>query len=251
MKILIVDDEQHCRENLSVLIEKQFPEIKQIELANSTDSAYLILQNYKPDVLFLDIEMPEKDGFHLLNMIDTSNLSVIFVTAHDEYALRSIKCGPTGYLLKPIDVEELIFAVNQSISQLSSKINAQLSYKTAINELTKSLEEKKSFDKICLSHASKLQIVNLTDIVFLSSDSYYTTFHLTNNTKIVMAKTLKFYSQALGDEFIRVHRSYLVNIIHIDTLIYDEGIITLTNGERLKVSRRKSNAVSQRLKQIC
>ena len=248
MKALLVDDEQHGRENLKILLSRHCPEVSQIETAFSVDSAVDGLKTYKPDILFLDVQMPGKDGFHLLNEVDTSEMSVIFVTAHDEYALRAIKCGPTAYILKPIDIDDLQEAVSLAVEQRAAKYQRQPDYKNAIQQLTTSLHDGKSPDKICLSHTSKLQIINISDIVLVSSDSYYSIFHLKDKKKIVISKTLKYYEEILGSSFLRVHRSHLVNINCIEEFVYENSSVTLNNEMRIPVSRRKINEVVERLK---
>lgn len=250
MKALIVDDELHCRENLSILLKRKCECIDEIQLAESVNKAIDVLKRYEPNIVFLDIRMPDKDGFQLLRYIDNSKVCIVFVTAHDEYALRSIKCGPTAYLLKPIDTQELVEAVDQVKRQLEVKQNSILEYNMALSHLTENLAQHRTPEKLCLSHSKTLQIVNLSDIVCLSSDSYYTTFYLFDGQKIVMSKTLKFYQDILGDQFIRIHRSHLINIDHIKTFKYETGMINMTGDIRLNVSRRKVNEVVQRLKQI-
>ncbi len=114
MKALIVDDEQHARENLRFILGRHCPEVTELHEANSVDKASDMLDHIEPDVIFLDISMPEKDGFHLLASLDTVKVPVIFVTAHDEFALKAVQCGPTGYILKPINAEKLKEAVKRA-----------------------------------------------------------------------------------------------------------------------------------------
>ena len=250
MNILLVDDEQHCRENLTFLLNQYCSHITEIRTADSVENARSVMRTYMPDILFLDIQMPEKDGFHLLSEIDTENLAIIFVTAHDEYAIKAIKCGPTAYLLKPVDIEELKLAYASALKQLSEKQQLQNSYKDALKILATSLENRKTSNRICLSHSSKLEIVHLDEVVLLSSDNYYTTFFLNNGEKIVVSKTLKTYEDVLGDQFIRVHRSHIVNLDHTRDFSFNDGCITLSNGEKIPVSRRKTADVINRLKWI-
>ena len=141
MKALIVDDELHCRENLSILLKRKCASINEIHLADSVDNALQVLQGFEPNIIFLDIRMPEKDGFQLLKHIDNSKVCIVFVTAHDEYALRSIKCGPTAYLLKPIDTDELVEAVEQVKRQKEAKHNAILEYNQTLSHLTENLSQ--------------------------------------------------------------------------------------------------------------
>ena len=250
MKALVVDDELNCRENLTFLINKYCDPITEVKVASSVDEALHVLKDYTPQILFLDVQMPRKDGFTLLKEIDTSNLSVVFTTAHDEFAIKAIKCGPTAYLLKPIDIDELKQAVDDSAELIKKISNNRDNYNEAINDLTHDLENHTTPTKLCLTHSSKLQIIEIKDIIYLVSDSCYTTFHLSDKSKVVMSKTLKTYEDILGDNFIRIHRSFLVNLDFAKEFNFEDGKLKLSNGHKLEVSRRKSNQVVQKLKML-
>jgi len=248
MKALIIDDEEHCRENLAVLLERKCPEITETEPASSVLEAFDKIKLSKPEILFLDIEMPEKNGFELLKMIDLSHHQIIFVTAYDHYALKAIQFSPAAYLLKPIDIDKLTAAVEKTIEQIRSKLTIQDEYKKAMLHLAHLVAEKSPPDRICLADTSKLQMVKLDDIVLLSSDNYYTTFYLSDGSKKVISKTLKTYQNMLGSQFIRPHRSYLVNKLHIVEYSFKNNVITLSNKMTVPVSRRKVAEIIEYLK---
>lgn len=250
MKALIVDDELNCRENLHFLVTNYCSEINEIEMATSVDEAKPIFESFKPDILFLDIQMPEKDGFHLLKLVDTTAVSVIFTTAHDQFAIKAIKCGPTAYLLKPIDIAELKQAVLDSINMLEAiKENSRI-YQKALSNLIQDFDSTNDPKRICLAHSSKLQVVNIYDIIYLESDGHYTIFHFSNGTKSVLSKTMKYYEGIIGKNFIRVHRTYLVNLDYIKEYNFDELRIKLLSGKLIDVSRRKSKFVADAIRTI-
>ncbi len=250
MKALIVDDEMHCRKNLSILLNEHCQQITEIRTAGSVDEAYREFDSFKPDLLFLDIQMPEKDGFDLLAKIDPSFFSLIFVTAHDEYALQAIRSGPVAYLLKPIDIDELKEAVDLAEEQLVNKFQHQIVYTETLRELRQAYKKRRPPDKICLAHQTKLQIVNVCDIVLLVSQGFYTIISMVNGEEIVMAKTLKTYEDIFGEQFIRVHRSSLVNKDYIVEYDFENNDLLVSSGQRVRVSRRKAHQVVEFLRSI-
>ncbi|PCJ64331.1 MAG: hypothetical protein COA58_13335 [Bacteroidetes bacterium] len=250
MKVLIIDDEKHCRENIVYLLNQHFTKFTQIKTASSVDEGLEIVESFNPNIVFLDIQMPEKSGFEFVKNIDTTKLALIFITAHDEYAIQSIKFGPTGYLLKPIDLEDLKDVVEKAMFMLASKTMHENNYHKGLLEVISSFESKQQPTKICLSQTSKLKVVDISDIIYLSADSYYSTFYLLKKEKIVMSKTLKHYEELLGACFIRVHRSFLVNLKYISEYSHINSKILLKNGTQIDVSRRKTNEVIQKLKTI-
>jgi len=248
MKALIVDDEIHCRQNLKHLLLNYCPEITETHEAENVDQAIEIFEKSTPDILFLDVQMPERDGFDLINSVNTSNTSVVFVTAHDKYAIQAIRSGPVAYLLKPLDQKELVEAVQIASKQLELKVINSSNYSNAMIELEEILRNNRKPDKICLTHSKGLDIIEHKNITHVESDNYYSTFHLMCNTKIMMSKTLKHYEEILGEDFVRVHRSFLVNLRHISKLIFDDCQVILSNRVSIPVSRRRVSQVANRLK---
>ena len=250
MRALIIDDEEHCRSYLKALLRQYCPSISETRTAYSVDNAVEVMKEFIPDVLFLDIRMPDKDGFSLLDATDTSGMSLIFVTAHDEFGIKAIKYGPTAYLLKPVDADELVEAVQLSLSLSKYRIPTSQSYKRALSYFADTIRDHKNPDRICLIHQHELELVMLRDIVFISSQNSYSIFKLSDNRTIVMARTLRYYENLLDDRFIRSHRSYLVNIYFIKSFTYKTNSITFKNGTELPVSRRKVSMVAESLKNL-
>ncbi|UTW61033.1 response regulator transcription factor [bacterium SCSIO 12741] len=248
MRALLVDDETLCRNDLSSLLKHNCPEITEIQVAESVDRAVEIWDDYCPEVLFLDIQMPQKNGFELLDAINLKDLFVIFVTAHEEYALRAIKAGPTGYLMKPVDHDELKETVSHTKELYDQRKHIRFEYQHALEHLIESVAQKKAPEKICLPHLNKLSMIEIRQIVLLSATSNYTTFHLEDGTSIVLAKTIRSFESVLGDDFIRIHRSYCVNLQHIKEFSHAGNELKMSNGKRLPVSRRRVSFLIQKMK---
>lgn len=246
MHVLIVDDEIHAQENLTVLLKQHCPEIEEIVVASSVDQAVEILENFNPDILFLDIGMPQKNGFELLAHIQEVLVSVIFVTAHDEYALKALEFGPTGYILKPIIPEKLVISVQRAIKEKSYLTNSKNEYKEALQDLHENLAFESTPDKMCLRHSNKMELICISEILYLESAGSYTYFYL-EGRKVVVSKTLKTYVDALPIDFMRIHRSYLVNLKFVKELDINGKSIILLNGKKLSVSIRKLPKIKARL----
>lgn len=249
MKALIVDDEHHCIENLSLLIREYCPEITSIRSANSVDQGLKEFEANRPDLLFLDIQMPGRNGFTMLEDISLDDIALVFVTAFDQYAIKAIELGPCGYLLKPIDIEKLKKAVARAKTEIHKNVDRSV-YQNAIDHVVESIRDKSEPTKICLTQNSKIEVVPIKDIVYLSADNYYTTFHLTGGREILMSKTLKHYSSILGLRFVRVHRTYLASISKIKELTKNQSQLLMANGDLIPISRRQLKHVRSAIQNI-
>jgi two-component system, LytTR family, response regulator len=219
---VIIDDEELGRENLGLLIEK-FCKNVQVEKKFSNElEAYEYLTKYAIDVVFLDISMPNINGFEFLQLFTIRNFEVIFVTAYEDFGIQAIRAKAIDYLTKPISVIELQEAINRVIAK-------------------QELHEKKQPKLISVSNTAGTNIINTDDIVYLEADDYITTFHLTENKKIIVSKNIKYFEDLLDKQvFIRIHKSYIVNINFIQSYSKkDGGIVTLKYPITLPISRRK------------
>jgi len=241
LKTVLVDDEINALEALEWKLNRYIGDV-QIIKCNSPIKAIDVIQNEKPDIVFLDIDMPEMDGFELLKRLSYTNFELIFTTAHDEFALKAIKVSAIDYLLKPVDKDELITAVNKVIAfrkgnQLEDKLQS----------LFTNLQEKS--DKINIAADGKIYLLDRSDVIMLKSDKSYTTIFLTNDKKIVVSKTLKEVEKKfVYPEFFRVHNSFLVNINHVKEYLKSMGgELIMTNGMSASISRNKKNELLERL----
>lgn len=234
-KAIIVDDEEKSRVTLKNLIAKHCPEIEIADLCDSVDSAEASIVQHSPQLVFLDIEMPFKNGFALIEKIRKPAFDVIFITAYDQYAIRAIRYSALDYLLKPVDVEELKSAVKRiRIKQADAAIN---NYEL----LLASLKMKGKVSKIAVPTFDGLQMVNVQDIVKCVADESYTHIKMTDGSKITVSRILKEFEDLLSESnFIRVHNSSLINIVHVKKYVKGEGgYVIMSDDETVEVSRRK------------
>ncbi|MBC7936514.1 MAG: response regulator transcription factor [Rhizobacter sp.] len=244
IKALLVDDKQSSIELLKWLLQQNCPDIKAIASANSVQEALPLIDSFQPDILFLDIQMPQQSGFDLLNAIEDWKFEVIFTTAYNEFAIQAIRFSALDYLLKPVDAGELTKAVERyKAKRIFAPAGGEL-YKNFIRNITSQNNR-----KLALPGTSDIKYVGLDEIIRLQADRNYTKLFFTNGKHFLAAKTLKEYEEILGSSssFIRVHRMHLVNHNFIKS--YErEGTLLLKDGSALEVSRRRKDQLVQFLK---
>lgn len=256
LRSIIVDDEERGRDNLKYLISQYCPELEVVATAASAEEAREFVSSLKPDVVFLDIEMPEKNGFDFLDFYNQRPFAVIFVTAFGKHALRAIKASAVDYILKPIAVSDLKEAVrkllesrkNEQLQDIISSVNI-----SQTQVLLENLRKGHSFERIMLTKPRGFKIVHVNDILYLKSEGVYTLVHLVEGETCSECHTLKEYESMLDPEvFYRIHKSYLLNLYHVSEFEYSNtgGIVTLTNGEKLKVSARRVSQFTRYLQEF-
>jgi two-component system, LytTR family, response regulator len=248
MKAIIIDDEKHCREVLTTLLQKHCTGVQVAgEFANGAD-ALKSIEKINPDILFLDIEMPGMNGFEFLERCHFKNFEIVFTTAYNEYAIRAIKHSALDYLLKPVDKNELVTAIEKAKQHSSGKTSAR------VEQLLSSLSMKKEPKRFAVPTLEGLIMLNSEEILYCESDGPYCTFHFTNNNKpLLTSRTLKEAEEVLmscGD-FFRVHSSYLINMKFIQKYVRGEGgEVFLTNGKNIPVSRSRKQDFLNALEKI-
>jgi len=241
LRCLIVDDEFNCRSNLQMLIEEYCPELEVIDLADSAEKARTLIKEIDPDVVFLDIKMPGEDGFSFLKSVGTYRFSVVFTTAHNQFALKAFKANAIDYLEKPIDVDDLKKAVAKlvKIHELPSEAGATGS--EAVQKALDSLVTKKSQEIIAIPTSDGFVMARNEEIVYLEAEENYTYIHLTENRKFFSCGSIKRYEDVLDkNTFFRTHRSYIVNVAHhLKEFSRKEGnMVILTGNIKVPVARR-------------
>lgn len=241
IRCVIVEDEPKSRETLNGLLKRFCPEVLVSAEADGYQSGRDAILEHKPDVVFLDIEMPDGSGFKLLESLTDIEFEIIFTTAFEQFAIKAIRYAALDYLLKPIAPDELIEAVNK-VKDKKVKKNNLKNIQVLLSNLKPDAMESK---KIILSTSDKIHVVEIDRIVRCESDNYYTHFYLENKTHLLISKTLKDVEGLLeGNNFIRPHKSHLINIRFIQNFSRDEGgLITLRTGEKIPVSRRKREKI--------
>jgi two-component system LytT family response regulator len=240
IKAVIIDDEKKSREALALLIERYCPNVNIVAQADGYISGMDVIKSNKPDLVFLDIQMPDGSGFKLLEDIGNINFEVIFTTAYDQYAIKAIKYSALDYLLKPILPDDLISAVEKA----GKKQNGD-DASANINFLIENFKNQNTdFKKIVLASIKGSYMVEVKNIIRCESDDYFTTFYLTNGEEVLVSKTIKAIEELLEDyNFLRLHRSHLVNIIHIKSYNkrVDGGTVIMKDGTEIPISRRKKD----------
>jgi len=244
-KILIVDDELAASNILKMLIEKHVPAAKDIKTCNSPEEALQIIQDWQPNLLMLDIEMPNMNGFDLLNRAGNSDFDVVFTTAYDKYAIKAIRFSALDYLLKPVDITELQNAINKHIIK---KFQPHQEQQKLVSNLINNLQQKDQTGfKLALSTTEGVFFFIPSEIIRLEGESNYTRFYFASQKPMLVSRTLKEYEEILAEhDFIRAHKSHLVNkkfVKHLDK----EGLLWLTDGSHIIVSRRKKEEVLKEL----
>ncbi len=248
LRAVIVEDEPRSRQTLSGMLKLFCKTVELVgEAENMKEGVELILSE-KPDVVFLDIQMPDGSGFKLLEEIGKVNFDIIFTTAYDQFAIQAIKFSALDYLLKPIFQDDLVKAVKKAEErkQLHDK-NEQVD--VLLENLKKTSSEP---PRIILSTAEKINVVNVDDILRCESDNYYTVFFFTNGKKLLISKTLKENEDLLKDHhFIRTHKSHLVNMKYIKSFLkQDGGFIVMSDGTQVPVSRRKKEQILETINHL-
>ncbi len=247
IRAIIVDDERLCIETLQWEIEQHCKEVKVVATCQSGEEAIIAIQQYQPQLLFLDIEMPYMNGFEMLSKLSKIDFHIIFTTAYDKFAIRAIKFHALDYLLKPIGGKEIKNAL-KSIDDLSLTVPYENQIKSLLHQM---LKEEKRNDRIGLPTLEGVEMVDIDEILYIKSDSNYSEFHLVDSSTIIISKTLKrvelvfFHNKK---DFLRIHQSYIVNINHIKR--YNKGAggtIVISNGDILPVSRAKKVELLERL----
>jgi two-component system, LytTR family, response regulator len=241
IKTVIIDDESKGRKVLFNYLNKYCPNVNIIGQADGVKTGKELIDIKQPNLVFLDIEMKDGTGFDLLEKFNQFNFGVIFVTAHNDYALKAFKFSAIDYLLKPVIPEELIVAVNKFAKDQELK---NLSYK-----LENLIGNKNEIKKLALHTNKGVELLKIENIIFCESSGNYTIFNTNSNRKIMVSKTIKDYESILIDhKFFRIHQSYLVNLDYITKFNKnDGGFVVLSNNKKLPVSRRNKQAFLEAL----
>ncbi|MBX7225764.1 MAG: LytTR family DNA-binding domain-containing protein [Chitinophagales bacterium] len=237
LKAILVDDFEHARLTLKKDLQVYAPQVEVIGEAGGVIEAAKLLKKKRPDVLFLDIQMQDGNGFDLLDVLEEINFKIIFITASDAYAIKAFKYAAIDYLLKPVDPDELVSAINKL--KITPE-NEQAKY----DLFKKQLQPKAVHNKLALNTMDRIFIVNIADIIRCESEVNYTIFHFKDKPKLIVTKTLKEYEDILKDHgFFRVHQSHLVNTACIKAFIKTEDVLVLQDETQVPVSSRKRTEV--------
>lgn len=243
MNIAILDDELHCVESLLFHLHQLFPDFKVVYKSTKPLEALNAMRELNIDLLFLDVEMPEMNGFEFLDQFDKLPFEIIFTTAYSQYALQAFKAQAINYLLKPIDEDELMEAISQWRERSSSRDNRT----NEINNLLDHLKKENILEnKIAIPVSDGLEFVEIKNILYCQSQNNYTSIFLRDGEKIFISRTLKDIENLLKKYlFLRVHQSYLINPSYMQKYIrIDGGYIIMSNQQRIPISPSKKSLVA-------
>ncbi|WP_299780644.1 LytTR family DNA-binding domain-containing protein [uncultured Formosa sp.] len=244
LKSIIIDDELHNQENLKRLLEMHCPEVLVLATASSADEGLSLITEHEPDLVFLDIEMPKKNGFSMLEDLAVVNFEVIFVTAYNKYVLKAIRSCALDYLMKPVVISELQQAVQNVLNVVKQKKENH-----KLKTLVENLKSNQGPKKIALPTADELFFVTVDDIIRCKGENNYTMFYMTDKRSILVSRTLKEWDELLSAYgFIRTHQSHLINKNHVKSYVKrDGGYILMEDGSTVSVSKHKKEQTLREL----
>jgi two-component system LytT family response regulator len=248
MRAILIDDEPIGIRTVKKLLELNCPEVEVVATCTSADTGKQKIEELKPDLIFLDIQMPGKSGLDLLAEISDKTFEVIFVTAHNEYILQALQFSAVDYLMKPVDEDRLVEAVHRVKKRLSrDKVSENT--ETFIHNVTKVTSPMDM--RLCLPTLKGFTILKLDEIIYCEAQRSYTVFYLAQGKTIMVSKPLFDYDQLLaGTTFFRIHKSFLINLAHVrEYLRGDGGTVIMSNNMELEVSRRKKDQFLAKIKQ--
>lgn len=236
---IVIDDEKNGRDVIKNLVNTYCTDVLLIAEASNITEAYQLIINHQPDFVLLDIQMPGGNGFELLQKFDKINFDIIFITSYDKYAINAFKFSAVDYLLKPVEIDDLVHAIDKiKQKRLINDKEAFDKYSYFLNNVSNDEQLK----NIALQKGDKVYYLKLSDIVYFEAESNYTRIVNINNETFLQSKTLKYYEDLFQDSpmFIRISRGHIVNIFHIKSYSKSEPcMLTLSNGYELEISRRK------------
>lgn len=246
LRAIIVDDEERGRQTLERLLERFCSDVNVIDSVDSVDAALSAIEHHRPELLFLDIEMPFENGFDLLDLLPESRPEVIFTTAYDQYALRAAKSSVIDYLLKPIGGEELVAAVAKARRRVRNAFRDSEEIDIPSSTLPAGTGERR---RLAIPTDEGLLLVRIQDIVRCVAERCYTRLHMLDGREILVSGTLKEFEEQLPAScFARVHHSHLINLEHVRKYSRnDGGKIIMCDNAAVLVSRRRKEELVQRL----
>jgi two-component system, LytTR family, response regulator len=231
IKVIIIDDEQHCIITLQHLLSK-IPNVEIVATTQDSTKAKELIEKHQPNIIFIDIEMPALNGFDVINQFSNINFKIIFTTAYDHYAIKAIRLNALDYLLKPIDIVELNSALDKYSNNEMQSSNLQV-------QQAQKFAQQKVMDTLAVGSSDGLSFIKINDIIYLEANNSYTYIYTNDGQKNVVSKTLAVFEELLDlQQFFRAHKSYIINLKSIKKYIRgDGGEIIMNNGTSISLSR--------------
>lgn len=244
MKVVIIEDREQIRKLLIAMINSH-SELELLGWADTVEKGVELLQTANPDLVLLDIELPDGTSFDILKKIPEHNFKIIFVTTHDSFAIEAFKYNAIDYILKPVDTETFFNSVNKAVTAFK-KDNQEVQIQTLLNNIN--FPHQKS-QKIILNTSDSMSVIEIKNIVRCEAEDSYTHFFLNDRKKVMVAKSLKNYEELLHEHsFVRTHKSHLINLNHLDSFDKKSNSVLLSDGCSVPVSVRKKEAFVSKMK---
>lgn len=245
LRTIIIDDEKKAIKSIELIANEHCPNISIVGKATSAIEGIKEIQSKKPDIIFLDIEMPHGSGFDLLESIPERDFDVIFVTAYNNYAIKAFKFSAVDYILKPIDIQELINAVKKVEDSRNKLKKTYHNYNVLLENIKSTVPS-----KLAIPTTDGLEYINTEDIIRIEADRSYSNIFLKNGKKIMVSRSLIVFQDMLDDnKFFRTHKSHLINLNHVKKYFrFDGGYIEMIDNSKVSVSRRKKDDFIQIMK---
>ena len=244
IRSIIIDDEQHCIKALLSDLQQHCPSIEVIEVCASAKEGIMAIRKLNPDLVFLDVEMPWMNGFEMLEVLGTVNFSIIFTTAHGEFAAKAFRISAVDYLLKPIDADDLKSAVQKVEKKMDTGSSIE-----HISNLLRNMRQPSADHKIALPQREGYEFIEIASIIYCQAEGAYTKVFINDKKPMLISRTLGDVEELLPPEiFQRIHHSTVVNVSYISQFLRtDGGYVVLKNGEKLSVSKAKKEMLMARL----
>jgi len=244
IRSIIIDDEQHCIRSLLSDLQQNCPSVEVTDTCSSAKEGIMAIRKHQPDLVFLDVEMPWMNGFEMLEVLGEINFSIIFTTAHGEFAAKAFRISAIDYLLKPIDANDLKKAVEKVEKKMEEGSSLQ-----HITNLLRNFRQPSAAQKIALPQREGYEFIDVVSIVYCQAEGAYTKVFIDNKKPMLISRTLGDVEELLPQEiFQRVHHSTLINITYVSQFLRtDGGYVVLRNGEKLSVSKAKKDMLMARL----
>jgi two-component system LytT family response regulator len=246
LKAILIDDEEGARDTLAALLKEFIPDVELVAQCSNVPDGVLAINKNNPDIVFLDIEMPEYNGFELLDFFKEINFEIIFVTAYSQYAIKAFEVSAVDYLLKPVEIESLKAAVDKArLKRGQANIMQRL-------DLMKNTYKGEEVRKIALPMSDGLLFVDVSEIIFFEADRAYTHVFLKNGSKITVSKPMRVFEEILNTRpfFFRPHRSYLINLNYMKKYNKGDAVIVMDNNVNVSVSRERKQDFENLLKEL-
>ena len=234
---IIIDDEADGRDALRIALEKYFKDVHILGIYETPQEGIEGISKYDPDLVFLDIQMPQMSGFDVLKAIPSFHFEVIFVTAFDQYAIKAIRFSALDYLLKPVDIDDLREAIDR-VKERLEKRSSTMYYQSVLHNVS---NKDGKVERIAVPTSDGIEFFQINDIIYCKADGSYTTLILKGNVSKIVSRNLKDFETYLADAgFCRVHHSFLINLDHVKKYIKGEGgYVIMTDDHHVDISRRK------------